>query len=79
MACKETMANQAEEKNRKRLLRSLNRKTSKPSHKYSLKSCFALFKDLDQYFWEVFPESYMHLHSQPLPQHCLSCPFLFPS
>lgn len=55
------MANKTEEKNRKRLLYFLNIKTSKPSCKYSLKSSFALFKDLDQYLWEIFPESYMHL------------------
>lgn len=37
---KETMTNKTEEKNRKRLLYFLNIKTSKPPHKYSLKSFF---------------------------------------
>lgn len=76
IACNEAMANKTEKKNKK-LLCFLNMKSSKPSHKYSLRSYFALFKDLDQYFWESFHQSYIHLCSQPASSSAL--PFLLTS
>lgn len=59
---------QTKQKNRKSLFYFLNIVISKPSHKYSLKSCFALFKDLEQYVWETFHEPYMQpAYSSALP------------